>query len=401
MKKLLMLIVAIHLLLSGRAFPDEPLTLKIAKLEPIPTNQPFSFIVYGDTKENATVHKRLMNMFFKEKDANDVAFILHTGDLVKDGSEREEWKEYFIDVVQPIAERIPYFPVIGNHDYEEEGKCDNFAKLFSQVRNRVFPKNSVSMAYDFWYSFVYGNSIFIILDANLMTYDEDFHIPKKRAERQYHWLEKVLKSASKDAKIKHKFIFFHQAPFVSAKKKVLGFVAYHLDDAEKLRKYKIGKDFFLDIFRKYDADVLFLGHIHYYERWVEQYEKDGNKRRITWVTTGGGGAKNEMKWHGFTLGMRPPMVLTKKERNERIRPYNRRARRAKNVTNWSLFQGYPTKKSETVRALEEHYCIVHVDGDTVWMEVKNKQRKLIETAILKKPESRRKTDIFKNMIDKK
>jgi len=372
MKKLLILIITIHLLLLGRTFPDEPLTLKIAKLEPIPTNQPFSFIVYGDTKENVTVHKRLIKMFFREKNSNDVAFIVSTGDLVKDGEKKKEWKEYFIDVVQPIAETVPYFPVIGNHDYEEKGKCDNFAKLFSVYYT----------PYDFWYSFVYGNSIFIILDANLMTYDEYFHIPKKRARRQYQWLEKVLKSASKDAKIKHKFIFFHETPFVSAQEKVFGFVTYHLDQAEKLRKYKIGTDFFLDIFRKYDVDAMFLGHVHYYERWVEQYEKDGKKRQITWVTTGGGGAKNEMEWHGFTLGTRPPQVLTKKERNERIRPYNRRAKRAKDVTHWSLFQGYPTKKSETVRALEKHYCIVHVDGDTVWMEVKNKKRKLIETAII-------------------
>jgi len=378
MKKLLILLIIMSLLLFGQVFPNEPLTLKIAKLEPIPTNQPFSFIVYGDTRENVTVLRRLIEMFFKEKETENVAFIVHTGDLVTDGSKGKEWKEYFIDVAQPIAEKIPYFPVIGNHDYEEKGECKNFAKLFSMYYT----------GYDFWYSFVYGNSIFIILDANLMTHEEDFNIPPKRAERQYHWLKKVLKLASQDAKIKHKFIFFHEPPFVSAQRKVLGFIAYHIDHAEKLRKYKICNDFFLDIFRKYDVDAVFLGHVHYYERWVEQYERmrpkgERQKRQITWLTTGGGGAKNEMEWRGLTLGMRPPMVLTKKERNERIRPYNRRAKRAKGVTNWSLLQGYPTKKSETVRALEKHYCIVHVDGDSVWMEVKNKKRKLIERAIIK------------------
>ncbi|MFQ6044245.1 MAG: metallophosphoesterase family protein, partial [Candidatus Poribacteria bacterium] len=234
-----------------------------------------------------------------------------------------------------------------------------------------------------WYAFVYGNSIFIILDANLMTHEEEFYIPQKRVQRQYYWLKKVLKSASKDAQIKHKFIFFHEAPFVSAQKKVFGLVTYHLGHAKKLRTYKIDDDFFLDIFREYDVDAVFVGHVHYYERWVERYRKDGEKRKITWVTTGGGGAINEIKWRNFTLGMRPPMVLTKKEKRERVRPYNRRAKRAKDIVNWSLAQGYPTRKSESIRALEKHYCIVHVDGDSVWMEVKNSNRDLIENVIIR------------------
>jgi len=350
----------------------ETRTLKIAKLEPIPPEQPFSFIVYGDTKDGVTIHRRLIEMFFREKDANDVAFIVNTGDLVNDGIKKKEWQEYFIDVVQPIAEKVAYFPVIGNHDYGGRGG-KNFANLFSMYY----------AGYDFWYAFVYGNSIFIILDANLITHEEEFYIPQKRVKRQYYWLKKVLKSASKDAQIKHKFIFFHEAPFVSAQKKVFGFVTYHLDHAKKLRTYKIDDDFFLDIFRKYDVDAVFAGHVHYYERWVEKYQKEGKKRKITWVTTGGGGAINEIKWRNFTLGMRPPMVLTKKERRERIRPYNRRAKGDKDIINWSLVQGYPSRKLESIRALEKHYCIVNVDGDSVWMEVKNRNRDLIESVIIK------------------
>jgi len=236
---------------------------------------------------------------------------------------------------------------------------------------------------DFWYDFVYGNSVFIILDANLMTHAKDFYFPKEQAERQYYWLEKVLKSASRDAKIKHKFIFFHEAPFVSAEKLAFGLVTYHLDHAETLRKYKVGDNFFLDILRKYDVDAVFLGHVHYYERWVEQYERDSLKRQIAWVTTGGGGAKNEIEWQGVPLALRPPSVLTEEERNERIYPYNERAKSAEDITNWSLLQGYPTQQSEIKRALEKHYCIVHVDGDAVWMEVKNTEWDVIESPIIK------------------
>jgi hypothetical protein len=374
---------------SESALRDEALTLKIAKLEPIPTHQPFSFIVYGDPKGNVTIHRRLIEIFLREKHSSDIAFIASVGDMVKDESKKDEskekeWKKYFIDVVQPIlpspsardskakAPAVPYFLAIGNHDYDAKGG-ESFAKLFGMYY----------AAYDFWYAFVYGNSIFIMLDANLITNQEEFHIPKERAERQYHWLEKVLKSASSDARIKHKFVFFHQPPFVSARKRFFGSLAYHLDDAEELRTYRIGDDFFLDIFRKYDVDAVFLGHVHYYERWVEQYERDGRKRQITWVTTAGGGAKNGLlKWRGLRLGIRPPKVLTENERDERIRPYDLRAKSAKDITNWSIFQGYPTRKSETLRALEKHYCVVHVDGDSVWMEVKNKEQALIETAHL-------------------
>jgi len=368
------LLAMITLLCEQIVLSDGTLNFKIAKLEKIPANQPFSFIVYGDTKDNTTIHKHLVKMFFKENKSNDVAFIVNTGDLVDDGDQGEEWQQYFINVVQPLAKKIPYFAAIGNHDYGEQGEGENFARLFRMYYT----------GYNFWYSFVYGNSIFIILDANLMTYDEDFEIPPKRAKRQYYWLEKVLESASKNTRIKHKFIFFHEAPFVSADKKVFGLITYHLDHAKALRTYKIDDNFFLDIFRKYDVDAVFLGHVHYYERWIEKYKREGDKKRITWVTTGGGGAINEKKWHSFTLGMRPPTVLKKKEKNKRIRPYNRRAKRAQDITNWSLSQGYPTRQLETTRALENHYCIVHVDGNSIWMEVKNKEQDLIEKTIIKK-----------------
>ena len=356
--------------------PPEDVTLKlnIAPLKTIPTNQPFSFIVYGDPRENVSVHKQLIEAFFSERDANDIAFIVNTGDLVKHGFEKQEWKNYFIDVVQPITATVPYFAALGNHDYGELGACDNFSEVFS-----TYYKNC-----DFWYSFVYGNSIFIILDANLMTHDKEFNFPKERAERQYYWLEKTLESTSSDTKIKHKFIFFHEAPFISAEKLVFGLVTYHLDHAETLRKYQIGDNFFLDIFRQYDVDAVFLGHVHYYERWVEQYERDSNQRQITWVTSGGGGAKNEIEWEGVTLALRPPTVLTEEEKNKRISHYNQRAESAEDIANWSLFQGYPTQDSEAVGgALEKQYCIVHVDGDSVWMEVKNTERDVIESATIK------------------
>jgi len=352
---------------------DVALKLNIAPLKSIPANQPFSFIVYGDAKDDVTVHKRLIEMFRREKTSNDVAFIVNNGDIVNDGFEEQEWKDYFIDIVQPIATTVPYFAAIGNHDYGQRGECENFAEVFS-----MYYKNC-----DFWYSFVYGNSIFIILDANLMTHEKEFNFLKEQAERQYYWLEKTLKSASSDANIKHKFIFFHEAPFVSAEKLVFGLVTYHLDHAETLRKYKIGDNFFLDIFRQYDVDAVFLGHVHYYERWVEQYEKDSKQRQITWVTSGGGGAKNEIEWEGVILALRPPTVLTEEEKSERISHYNQRAESAEDIANWSLFQGYPTQHSETVRALEKQYCIVHVDGDSVWMEVKNTEQDVIESATIK------------------
>lgn len=378
----LILIISLGIIISScyqnALHTDERISFQTAQLESINDSKPFSFIVYGDTKDNIKTHEQLIDAFFKEKRSNDVAFIVHLGDMVVDEDKeyyekKKEWKEYFIDIVQSIAESVPYFPTVGNHDYDADG-----GKAFADLFSKYYKDQN------FWYSFVYGNSIFIILDANLMVYEEEFGIPKERIEKQYHWLKDVLKSASNDDKIKHKFVFFHQAPFVSAQKRFFGIVSYHLEHAEKLRTYQVDDEYFLDIFRKYGIDAVFTGHVHYYERWVEQYERENQNKQINWITTAGGGAKNALvKWHGITLGKRPPKILTKKEKAKRIRPYNLRAKQNKEITNWKFFQGYPAKKSETETTLENHYCIVHVNEDSIYMEVKNKKQKRIEKVTIK------------------
>ena len=118
----IILFISISILVLGWTLTSDELKLKIAPLTPYSGDKPFSFIVYGDTREGVFAHKRLIEQFEQERKSNNIAFIVHTGDYVKNGSETKQWKDYFISPIQPLAEKVPFFPVIGNHDYEDDGR---------------------------------------------------------------------------------------------------------------------------------------------------------------------------------------------------------------------------------------------------------------------------------------
>jgi hypothetical protein len=45
----------------------------------------------------------------------NVAAVINTGDLVKDGQYPAHW-ERFLHITEPLTSRVPYFPVAGNHE---------------------------------------------------------------------------------------------------------------------------------------------------------------------------------------------------------------------------------------------------------------------------------------------
>jgi hypothetical protein len=47
---------------------------------------------------------------------------------------------------------------------------------------------------------------------------------------------------------------------------------------------------YMPLFRKHHLTLIFNGHEHLYEHWIERYEQDGRRYRIDEIVTGGGGA---------------------------------------------------------------------------------------------------------------
>jgi predicted phosphodiesterase len=109
----------------------------------------FTFIVYGDTREQAPLftqlerHKLVADRIAEEE---DVSFVVHTGDLVYDGDDLEEWGRFF-EAGRRMLDGIPIFPVAGNH----EDHSPNYYQIFG-----VPPR----------YSFDSANAHFSMLDSN-------------------------------------------------------------------------------------------------------------------------------------------------------------------------------------------------------------------------------------------
>ena len=71
-----------------------------------------TFIVYGDSRTNADRHRKVIQAIQREK---DIDFVLHTGDLVTDGTDASEWVPQFFQPAGGLMRRVPFYTELGNH----------------------------------------------------------------------------------------------------------------------------------------------------------------------------------------------------------------------------------------------------------------------------------------------
>ncbi len=210
------------------------------------SNKDFSFVVYGDTrtfqKRNKTVCDAIVN------DPDSPRFVFNIGDLTMDGRVKEEWNQFF-DAVGNLARKVPYYPILGNHEYNSSYYYEAFPLPEGGGRDRIQ-----------WYSFDFGSVHFTVLDADVLLMEKD----KEKMKVQTDWLVKDLQAA-KSAKFK--VVVFHQPFWTNVVKE---------EGNPDLAAY------WKSVFEKNGVDVVFNGHYHAYEH----YQENG----IDYITTAGGGA---------------------------------------------------------------------------------------------------------------
>lgn len=106
-------------------------------------------------------------------------FIIYTGDVVETSKYEKEWKE-MLDTNYKSIGRIPIMAISGNHETTYKSGLKETFKHF----NHMIPTQN-SIEYGYFYSFVYGDVKFIMLNTN------DLSIDKLKAE-QYKWLIREL-----------------------------------------------------------------------------------------------------------------------------------------------------------------------------------------------------------------
>ena len=206
-------------------------------------NIPFKFVIYGDSQANPDIHRNIAKNIQKI----NPALILHTGDLVSNGTRNYQWESLFFEPLREVINHIPLFPCLGNH----ERNARNYFNFFSLPNNES------------WYSFNYSNCHFVILDTN-----KDY----KKGSNQYKWLRNDLENAN----TKWKFVYFHHPPYSAGR---------HGSNAKV-------RSILTPLFRRQGVDIVFSGHDHTYQRSLPINSAfNPNEAAVTYVVSGGGGGK--------------------------------------------------------------------------------------------------------------
>jgi len=210
-----------------------------------PAGAPFSFIVYGDSRDSSGGHQRVVDRIRDEVPD----FLIGTGDMVNEGDSDDDWQSFFETEREMLREEVLY-PSLGNHDRQGRGRtADNFRKYFALPENSPNPER--------YYAFTFASARFLVLDSNSTSF---------ALTDQTDWIEQQLQAARLDHTIRHVFVSMHHPPYS---------VSLH-GGQEELREA------WTPLFEKYQVSAVFSGHDHVYSR----AEQSG----VHYFVSGGGGA---------------------------------------------------------------------------------------------------------------
>lgn len=234
---------------SDESFLESPvLTFSTAVHE----TSPYAFAVIGDTQGNPTVSLALAELAWGQRPN----FCIHAGDLVSTGPNSSHWTEHFFPGMKPLIERVPFYPVLGNH----EQNADNYFQYVS------LPSP------EYYYTFQYGNSQFFMIDSNRNVDPES---------EQFQWLDKALGESS----AKWKFVCHHHPPYSSDENDYGDLWKTNKSTRGDLRVRQLAA-----LYDKHGVDIVWNGHIHSYERtWPIRDGQPGRQGTIYMITGGGGG----------------------------------------------------------------------------------------------------------------
>ena len=215
----------------------------------------FSFVAMGDTRTYPDRFEKICKLAWAERPN----FVIHMGDVVSNGQNKQEWIDEFLAPAKILMQQVPLYVAIGNH----ERNADWYYKYVSYPS----PEN--------YYSFDFGNAHFTIID-NYSDCSE--------GSVQYQWLLKDLASTDK----KWKFVAHHAPPF-SSDSNDYGDTARELSRRGDPRTQHL-----IPLYEKYGVDIVWCGHIHTYERtWPIYQGKVDQNKGVIYIQAGGGAAELE------------------------------------------------------------------------------------------------------------
>lgn len=305
----------------------------------------FSFIAYGDTRgrrdgvneqyeHGLVVESMLRTIKRMESGPEPVRFVLQSGDAVVNGRDPKQWNVSFIGLINQITTvgGIPYYLAPGNHDVTSAAELNAPGRLvglqnYLRAMGQLIPADGATRRLSGYptYAFGYGNTFVIAFDSNIA---ED--------STQLAWVRGQLEGLDR-TRYTHVIAFFHHPAYSSGP---------HGGSTIERPTLAV-RAHYMPLFRKHNVEMLFTGHEHFFEHFVERYrDAAGMPRRIDQIVSGGGGA---------------PLYTYQGEPD--LRSY------AQASGADSARVSHIVRPGDKAGDNPYHYTVVHVDGARVWLEV--------------------------------
>lgn len=219
------------------------------------------FLVVGDTQRTShwefwrERNDKERKYIADEITRRDPAFVLHLGDLTTRGASEKHWQEFDRIHKTFCEKRIPYFPILGNHEFygSHRKALRNYFQRFPHLGRKR------------WYSFTWKNLAILMVDSNFST------LTKQQIEQQDRWYSRELEKFETKPEIDFVIVCCHEPPFTNNR---------------TIGPNKNVRGMFAEPFLRLKKTRLFLsGHSHSYERF-----QTGNKFFV--VSGGGGGPRH-------------------------------------------------------------------------------------------------------------
>ncbi|WP_202234355.1 purple acid phosphatase family protein [Actinacidiphila reveromycinica] len=214
----------------------------------------FTFTAFGD--QGVSYHALANDSLILGRNPS---FHLHAGDICyadPDGNgtsadsgdyDARTWDQ-FLGQTESVASRVPWMVTTGNHDMEAWYSPNGYG---GQEARWTLPANGPRPANQPGaYSFVYGNTAVVALDANDVSYE----IPANygiSGGGQTAWLDHTLAAYRKQRGIDFLVVFFHHCAYSTTNQ--------HASEGGV-------RDVWVPLFEKYQVDLVINGHNHVYER---------------------------------------------------------------------------------------------------------------------------------------
>lgn len=219
-----------------------------------PNRKKLRFALYSDSQNNFLVHRKIATAIEK----HNPEFIVHAGDLAH-GGRRADWATEFFQPAGELLSKVPVYVARGNHAYGSP----HFAEYFS------FPDKR----HETYYSLQVGNAYFIFLDNAKTDFpDKNYYLDVDEDSPQYQWLVQQLSSAAAQ---RAEWLF------------VVAHVPCYSEFAGEKFAGNINVKKYVPLYRRYQVDAVFSGHIHAYER--------GGSEGVHYVICGGAGGTLDHK----------------------------------------------------------------------------------------------------------